>query len=210
MTNKNSENPLHLILVGLSSSLVAAWRQHFSETDSGVSIIHGNILEVECDVIVSPANSFGFMDGGLDYALSERFGWDLQERLQARIRARPVRELLVGEALIIETGDPQVPWLVSAPTMRVPMKLRQSVNAYLAMKAILTTVQTHTGQPPIRTVAIPGLGTGVGGLSEATAALQMVTAYREIIRGTKDHPTDFGMAQKQHIKLNIGEINLWD
>ena len=35
--------------------------------------------------VVSPANSFGFMDGGLDYKLSERFGWALQERLQRRL-----------------------------------------------------------------------------------------------------------------------------
>ena len=29
------------------------------------------------DAIVSPANSFGFMDGGIDYCYSEHFGWQM-------------------------------------------------------------------------------------------------------------------------------------
>ena len=48
--------------------------------------IEGDITQIECDAMVSPANSFGFMDGGLDYALSERFGWDLEKRLQKIIK----------------------------------------------------------------------------------------------------------------------------
>ena len=54
---------------------------------------------------------------------SERFGWLLQKTLQQTIAARPLKELLVGEALILPTGDMEVPWLISAPTMRVPMRL---------------------------------------------------------------------------------------
>jgi O-acetyl-ADP-ribose deacetylase (regulator of RNase III) len=150
------------------------------------------------------------MDGGLDYALSERFGWSLQERLQQAISTRHLGELLVGEAMIVSTKNAKVPWLISAPTMRVPMRLRQTVNAYLAMKAILTTVLIHNGQPPIRTVAIPGLGTGCGALAPETAALQMATAYREVLLREIGYPVDFGQAQKRHYLLNPDEINLWD
>lgn len=210
MTSESLKYPFQVVLVDRHESLAAAWTDYFEEYAAGVSIIRGNILDVECDAIVSPANSFGFMDGGLDHALSERFGWNLQERLQARIRSHPIRELLVGEALIIETGDPRVPWLVSAPTMRVPMRLRQSINAYLAMKAILATVMTHNGNPPIRSVAIPGLGTGVGKLSAEIAARQMAAAYQEIVQRVENYPADFGTAQKQHILLNPDQINLWD
>ena len=34
--------------------------------------------EVEC--VVSPANSYGLMDGGYDRAISEWFGWDLMKK----------------------------------------------------------------------------------------------------------------------------------
>ncbi|MFL5743547.1 MAG: macro domain-containing protein [Niastella sp.] len=64
--------------------------------------------------MVSPANSFGFMDGGVDYVISERLGWGLEKELQKRIKALPEGELLVGRALILETGDPHIPFLISA------------------------------------------------------------------------------------------------
>lgn len=194
-------------LVYWSEDLGKAWRQYF-ESAEDVEILEGDICQVTCDAIVSPANSFGFMDGGLDYALSKRFGWDLQKRLQTAISHRPVKELLVGEALIISTGDEQTPWLISAPTMRVPMVLVQSINAYLAMKAILSSALLHNGAEPIKTVAIPGLGTGVGGLPVETAAHQMWMAYKEVVLGEVSYPAKFGEAQGRHVALNPADIML--
>jgi O-acetyl-ADP-ribose deacetylase (regulator of RNase III) len=185
------------------------WRIHFAGAPD-VEVIEGDICQVACDAVVSPANSFGFMDGGLDYHLSTRFGWDLQERLQRQIASRPLQELLVGEAIVLPTGDAKVPWLISAPTMRVPMRLRQSVNAYLAMKAILSSALAHRDTPAMETIAIPGLGTGCGGMARDAAARQMAQAYRETIRGEVAPPPDFGEAQKRHLQLNANEIVIWD
>ncbi len=185
------------------------WRRLFSGQPE-VEIRRSDICRLSVDAVVSPANSFGFMDGGLDCALSERLGWDLQVRLQQAIAERPMKELLVGEAIALSTGDHEIPWLISAPTMRVPMRLRQSVNAYLAMKAILITALGHNGSPRIQSVAIPGLGTGCGGLPPKTAATQMWAAYREVILGQSEYPADFGEAQLAHLELNIQEILLWD
>ena len=183
------------------AALGEAWRNHFDAVND-VEVCKGDICRVACDAVVSPANSFGFMDGGLDYALSERFGWDLQKRLQAAIMQRPLGELLVGEAIIVETRDAEVPWLVSAPTMRVPMRLRQSINAYLAMKAILTSVRAHQRQPKIEVVAVPGLGTGCGRLPASTAARQMKVAYEEVVFGSARYPADFREAQSRQFALN--------
>ena len=196
-------------LIYKNEALGQAWRRHFNVVDN-VEVLEGDICQVECDGLVSPANSFGFMDGGLDYSISERLGWDLQKQLQAEIAKRPVKELLVGEALILPTGDPNIPWLISAPTMRVPMRLRQTVNAYIAMKAILSVVTSHTDQPKINTVAIPGLGTGCGALPPDIAALQMWTAYKEVVLGEIAFPEIFSEAQKRHYLLNPNEINIWD
>lgn len=197
------------LLVHRDAALGEAWRQHFAGA-ADVEIVDGDICTVDCDAVVSPANSYGFMDGGLDLALSERFGWDLQARVQQAIGDRPLRELLVGEALLLSTGDARTPWLVAAPTMRVPMRLRHSVNACLAMKAILATVLAHAGTPAIRSVAIPGLGTGIGGLAPDIAARQMAAAYAEIVAGSVPYPSGFAEAQQRHVRLNPDDINLWD
>jgi len=132
---------------------------------------------------VSPANSLGFMDGGLDYALSEHFGWDLQGRLQPLIREKHAGELLVGQVDIPPTNDHNVPWLIPAPTMRVPMHVKTTVDAYLAMRAALLAVRRHDHEPAIETVAVPSLCTGAGGMRPDIAALQMQCAYEEVVLG---------------------------
>ena len=71
--------------------------------------------------MVSPANSFGFMDGGIDALYLKHFGSQLQGQLQQAIQTRHHGELLVGAAEVIETGSKRIPYLIAAPTMRVPM-----------------------------------------------------------------------------------------
>jgi len=191
---------MKIILAGLSPKLLDAWTEFFSKEEN-VTITEHNITQLECDAIVSPANSFGFMDGGLDHALSERLGWDLEKKLQQLIKNLPEGELLVGQALILETGDKSIPLLISAPTMRIPtnFNIDTSVNAYLAMKAILIKAK---GDPRISTVAIPGLCTGVGRMQPMIAARQMFQAYKEIVLGQKMAFATFGEAQKYHWNIN--------
>lgn len=196
-----------VLLVHRDPALGQAWRSKFADLDS-VQIVSGDITQVTCDAVVSPANSFGFMDGGLDNALSQRFGWDLQERLQQAIYDLPERELLVGKAMVIATNDKRIPWLIAAPTMRVPMsfQIATSINAYLAMKAILLAAAAHPG---ISSVAIPGLCTGVGRMPVDIAATQMRAAFDEVTSSGFRRFEDFGEAQKQQIDLNPNSL-IWD
>lgn len=203
----NRQADLQVVLVYLNDGLGEAWRSEFSGHHV-VKVVQGDITQVACDAIVSPANSYGFMDGGLDLALSERFGWHLQAALQQQIRLLPERELLIGNALVIPTQNSDVPWLIAAPTMRVPMSfhIATSVNAYLAMKAILIAAMAHSS---INAVAIPGLCTGVGRMPVETAAKQMRQAYEEVVLGRHPVFADFGEAQKHHAELNPDGL-IWD
>jgi Predicted phosphatase homologous to the C-terminal domain of histone macroH2A1 len=191
---------MKIILCELSEKVVEAWQSFFSGAEN-VSILNTDITQLECDAIVSPANSFGFMDGGLDYALSERLGWDLEKRLQQQIKELPEGELLVGRALVLATGDARIPYLISAPTMRIPtnFNIDTSINAYLAMKALLLQA---INDERINSVAIPGLCTGVGRMQPIIAARQMFQAYKEIILGDKMDFSTFGDAQKYHWNIN--------
>jgi O-acetyl-ADP-ribose deacetylase (regulator of RNase III) len=191
---------MKIILTDLNPLLIKAWKSIFAD-QKDVSIIHGDLTKLTCDAVVSPANSFGFMDGGIDYALSERFGWNLQERLQEQIKELPEGELLVGQALVLETGDSKVPFLISAPTMRVPMdfNIHSSLNAYLAMKAILIKAKAH---PRIVSIVVPGLCTGSGRMPPAIAARQMRVAYNEIILGMKMDFDSFAEVQDYHLHIN--------
>lgn len=192
---------MKIFLSARQPELHAAWLRRFGDA-SDVTVSDADIFELGADALVSPANSFGFMDGGLDHQISERLGWHIQDAVQKAIRARPLGELLIGEAIVVPTGDARTPWLIAAPTMRVPMRIPESVNAYLAMKAILIAARSHVDEVPILSVAIPGLGTGVGKLDPETAAFQMWCAYDEVVHGHFTPPASFGEAQRRHIKLN--------
>src|SRR5262249_8252262 len=134
--------------------------------------------------IVSPANSFGIMDGGLDLALRNELGFAMQGRLQELIVDRYHGELPVGCAEIVETGDPRWKYLVAAPTMRVPEPVPSTNNAYLAFRAIMTAVENFNRQQGCRVIdslVCSGLCTGVGGMSAARCAGQMRLAYKTML-----------------------------
>lgn len=113
---------MRLILCAVKSSLADAWTQYCGDLDF-VTIHHGSILDVECDAVVSPANSFGFMDGGIDFIYMDYFGKDIQLKVRRQIFDHHHGELIVGNADIVETGNSKIPYLIAAPTMRVPMVL---------------------------------------------------------------------------------------
>ena len=167
-----------IVLCDMLPNLVRAWQRAFA-AHSEVAIQRGDLLEVEADAYVSPANSFGIMDGGIDMALSERFP-HVEARVQAAI-ARIGRMLPVGQALVVETEDRDVPYLVCAPTMELPSNVSHTNNAFRAMLALLSAVKQFNADNDglITSIAVPGLCTGVGSMEPEIAALQMARAYAE-------------------------------
>jgi O-acetyl-ADP-ribose deacetylase (regulator of RNase III) len=152
---------------------------------AAVEVVCGNLLDLSCDGIVSPANSFGDMGGGIDKAIDDFHRGEAQRRVMAAIAERFFGELPVGAALVVELPASRFPFVVAAPTMRVPGNVEGSINAYLSMRAALVAVLRHnaSGDRPIRSLAIPGLGTGIGGIDYEEAAQQMRAAYDNIIGG---------------------------
>lgn len=136
----------------------------------------GDILALSADAIVSPANSFGMMDGGIDLAYSRKWGWGVQAVLQAAIRKRPMGELLVGEALVIPTGDVGTPFMISAPTMRLPAPISDPADVFLASKAAFIAARDHG----FGNVVMPGMGTLTGRVVPDLAVCLMLDAYQSV------------------------------
>ena len=57
----------------LSASVADRLAYHFHGVDA-VEVVQGNLLDLDCDAIVSPANSFGDMGGGIDKAIDDFYG----------------------------------------------------------------------------------------------------------------------------------------
>jgi O-acetyl-ADP-ribose deacetylase (regulator of RNase III) len=191
---------MKLILCDQNPEVTAAWRKYFG-TDPDVQVSDGDIFQHRADAIVSPANSFGFLDGGIDLAYSRHFGWEMSERLRETIRDAWSGEIPVGQAAVVATGSADIPWLVSAPTMRVPSNVADTVNAWLAFRAALIAVRQHESAADIETLLCPGLGTAVGRMPAERCARQMYAAWFSIQRGFVPNYLSLGLASEGHYAL---------
>jgi hypothetical protein len=89
--------------------------------------------------------------------------------------------------------------------MRVPLIITETVNAYLAARAIFLLIKNNM---QIKTITMSGLGTGVGKLSYGICAMQMKRAYDEVytLTGTKSFPSSWHTAQWDHNAMAFGRI----
>jgi O-acetyl-ADP-ribose deacetylase (regulator of RNase III) len=197
---------IQILLRDRNINLVNAWSKEFKNYHN-VKISCGDIFGLSADAIISPANSFGFMDGGIDLRYTIYLGLDLQKALQNKIRSDFYGELPVGLAAIVETNNAKIKYLISCPTMRVPEDVSNTVNAYLAFRAGLTEAINfnRNNSEKITSILCPGLGTSSGMMPKTICAIQMKYAYDSIFGPGNDFPNDLWEAHDLHIKMKKQE-----
>lgn len=193
--------PDRIILADVSAALTDAWSEVFAQYDH-VQVHCGDFFSIDADAMVSPANSFGIMDGGLDAAIRDALGGQVLSRVQEVVLDRHHGEIHVGLAEIVPTDHPRWPYLVVAPTMRIPENVAHTLNAYLAFRAVLLAVVRYNrvrANERIRTVLAPGLATGVGGMDARRCAAQMRIAFDQV--SSPARIPSFSMIHEVHRKM---------
>lgn len=189
---------MKLILVAPSPDLFSAFQEsfHYLPNFEVINDRFEAILEYDC--LVSPANSFGLMDGGIDAAIIQYFGQSLMTQVQTQILEEYLGEQPVGTCLIVKTSHPQHPFLAHTPTMRVPMSIVGTDIPYVAMWAMLLGIRRHNREASqkINSVVCPGLGTGIGRVPYSEAARQMALAYDHFVYPPKSI-NNFFAAERQ-------------
>ncbi len=181
---RTSSDALRISLGDMKPEIAIALATAFAGADQ-VEVVEGNLLDLACDAIVSPANSFGDMGGGIDKAIDDFHRGAAQRALTNAIAEQFFGELPVGAALVVKLPGRRLSFVVAAPTMRIPGNVAGTINAYLSMRAALTAVLRHNdiADFAIRSLAVPGLCTGVGGMPHEKASEQMRIAYDSVIGG---------------------------
>jgi O-acetyl-ADP-ribose deacetylase (regulator of RNase III) len=129
-----------------------------------IVIIEGSLLQVEADLIVNPANSLGYMGGGVAGVIKRVGGSIIEE--EAVIKA----PIPIGSAIITTAGSLPFKGVIHAPTMEEPAmetteeKVRKAVRASLEL----------ADKMGFKSIAMPGMGTGVGKLPKDIAAKAMI------------------------------------
>jgi O-acetyl-ADP-ribose deacetylase (regulator of RNase III) len=175
-----------LVLCAVEEPLAQAW-ESVAAGRAGIKVHRGPVLDVAADAVVSPANSYGWMRGGVDAVFARAFP-GIEQNVRSAVLAYHGGELPVGEALVVATGLSRPAWLISAPTMRRPGERlhAETVHPYLAARAALRLWRfgrLEDGTPmraAVRTLAVPGLGTGVGGIDPYTCARQVAAAWDDV------------------------------
>lgn len=190
---------MKIILCDTNADICAEWEKKF-KGEEDVSVVNAKFQDLAAaDILVCPGNSFGIMDGGMDAAIRDMMGMQVQTDVQAGIRSYFWGEMPPGSALFFVTGNIKFPFIIYASTMRLPSRVPESNNAYLAMLGTMIRVQhvkkdmAQTGRQ-LDKVVIPGFCGGSGAMRPSDVAGQMWAAYhnfRDNINRPKSRWEDF-------------------
>ncbi|GHF50927.1 ADP-ribosyltransferase domain-containing protein [Streptomyces griseosporeus] len=179
MTESSVLPALRVVLTDVNESVVEAWRAAFADTP-GIEIRKGSILDEDVDAWVTPTNSRGRMDGGVDAVIKRYLGSGIQVRVQRAIRDRFAGSLPVGSAVCVPSGATVPRYLISTPTMvRSSQNVSATLNVALACAAAFQAVHRQNRKKPgsIRSVALVGLGAQTGQVPARVCANLMWTGY---------------------------------
>lgn len=194
---------INYILMATSEYMAQCFENSFRDFDN-VKVYRGVFEQLSnIDCIVSPANSFGLMDGGMDLALINYFGDQLQKRVQQYIIDEFYGEQPVGTSFIIETNNNKIKYLAHTPTMRVPMFINNTDNVYKATKATLIEIDKYNkvDDYKIKTVALPAFGQGAGRMHPINVAYQMSLAFKHIKNVPNKIDWDFARFRDYEIRV---------
>jgi O-acetyl-ADP-ribose deacetylase len=133
-----------------------------------IHLAKSDLTEMPVDAVVNPANSLGIMGGGVAGALSRRGGPTIQKE------AMSLAPIAVGAAVVTNAGQLWAKAVIHAPTMEEPGAKVGVENVRRATRAALLAAAHHG----FEVIAIPGMGTGLGGVDPADAARAMVDELR--------------------------------
>lgn len=125
-----------------------------------ISYTTGNLLDAEVEALVNTVNTVGVMGKGIALMFKERF----PANMTAYAQACKAGEVKTGRMFVTETGELMGPrWIVNFPTKqhwRAKSQLQWVIDGLADLRRFIEMNQ-------VRSIAIPPLGAGNGGLKWA-------------------------------------------
>ena len=135
-------------------------KQHRLGIFKRMTFTQGNLLDARVEAVVNTVNTVGVMGKGIALMFREKY----PENFKAYAAACKAGEVQVGKMFVtpgVELGGPR--WIINFPTKkewRHPTKLEWVRDGLVALKGVIREKQ-------IKSIAIPPLGCGNGGLDWA-------------------------------------------
>lgn len=170
-----------IYLLDISRKMTEAWKKKFKDHPE-ITIVCDDFKHfmdthnIEC--VVSPANSYGFMDGGYDLAITNYFGDALQRSVQRYIRYHLYGEQPVATSILFDIPNTKKK-LIHTPTMKQGEPIVDKRVVYQCMRTTLICALSND----IESIVIPAFGGLCGHVLPIDVADQMYKAYIQIISG---------------------------
>jgi len=169
---------MNIYLLDRNIMMMMEWKNQFEDCPD-VDVVMDDFKhfmdshKIQC--VVSPANSYGFMDGGYDAAITDYFGPTLMKNVQKYILDNFYGEQPVGSSFIIDIpGTNQK--LIHTPTMRIPSRIKDPEVVYQCMRTTLMTAIANN----IESIVIPAFGGATGKIPYEKIAFLMKKGYEQI------------------------------
>ena len=173
-----------IYFVSLNEAWIEYIKIYFKNVDC--KIINDNIQNIDTKntIFVSPANSLGFMDGGIDRIYNEIIFPECRVQLQNILETLPYRTFLgrpylpVGSAVIVNR-EKEESGIIFAPTMFKPSDVSKTQNAYNSFLAALYLMKKYNLKIkiPFSRLVVTSHCCGYGMMDEEESVKQMYTAY---------------------------------
>jgi O-acetyl-ADP-ribose deacetylase (regulator of RNase III) len=140
-----------------------------------IEILRGDIAQVEADAIVNAANDHLWMGAGVAGALKRAGGDEIEREAMAK------GPIAIGDAVVTTAGRLKAKWVIHAAAMG--QDLRTDADRIRRATASALRVADAVGAGSI---ALPALGTGVGGFPiDECARIMIEEAHAHIDSGSK-------------------------
>ena len=139
-----------------------------------IKITQGDITESSADAIVNAANNHLWMGSGVAGAIKRKGGQQVEDEAVAK---GPIR---VGEAVETTAGNLPNKYVIHAAVMGQDLITDESKIKMATLNSLNKADELN-----LRSIALPALGTGVGGFSVEQAAEIMIDGAKDFLKTSK-------------------------
>ena len=202
---------MKIYLLDINKNMTDAWEKLFHPLKD-VEIINEDFATFmdnhpNIEAVVSPANSFGLMDGGYDKAITDYFGEGLMKDVQETILRDWFGEQPVGTSITVPIYNKRIinnlgvechPILIHTPSMRTPEIIKDNRIIYQCMRTTLIEAKRQE----IKSIVIPAFGGLTGKVPCDEIAKMMFLAYRQIYNQPEEITWGYAWHIAKELKSN--------
>jgi O-acetyl-ADP-ribose deacetylase (regulator of RNase III) len=138
-----------------------------------ITLKQGNLLEAKVEALVNTVNCVGIMGKGIALQFKQAF----PANYDAYARACRQGEVRIGRMFVYETGDMFYPkYIINFPTKRHWKAKSRIEDIELGLIDLIKVIRKHE----INSIAVPPLGSGLGGLVWEEVKKRIKRAFEEV------------------------------